>query len=216
MLGSGTHTKRVFFKRVGSIVTFSEPSYIEAWNTLSGRDDILPHPGEALGLVMGLHSAPNFRSRDWAKFAPATMPGVSNKAPISAAVQDAIARRGGGYTRQFVEELVTAWRHGGGRDVPPIFILSAPPPYRDHAIIRRAKAPPAVVVEAHRRFNASATQFFTELGVTVIGYPQSVHDDEGFLLPEYREGIDPLDPHHANSRFAGLMLDELERRVAAL
>ncbi|MBB3972632.1 hypothetical protein [Hansschlegelia beijingensis] len=213
MLGSGSGTKRPFFVREGVEVRFAADPYRSAWSQASGRDDILPREGETLALVMGFHSAPNFRHRDWTAFAPAELAAGNGAIPISAAVQDAVALKGGGHTRRFVETLVDAWRDREGSRDAPIFVLSAPPPYRGHSIIRRAKAKPEVVIAAHRRFVESAREFFRGLGVEVIDYPAASTDDEGFLLPEFREGISPQDPHHANSRFADIMMDQLELRL---
>lgn len=197
MLGNGRHTHRRFFRKCDEGAALVQPQYAVALKALIGTE-VVGGPGKTFGICLGFHSPPVFRhpmwnrSRLWKDWT-----GPPGR-PVSDAVFEAIVKSINQHIYAFFDALI-----GGGAD---FFVISAPPPRRDHYCME--KTPPSVVLSVDRAYRSLVAKHFDSIRVRYVLPPDDVYAEDGFLLDEFAMKA-PRDFHHANTRYGERMLREI-------
>ncbi len=200
MLGNGRHTLRPFFSKCDAGAKLAHPQYATALRALIGSD-VIGGGGKTFGVCLGFHSPPVFRHPMWHQSRLVADWKGPPERPVSDAVFEVVVRSINQHIYAFFDALVSA-----GVD---FFVISAPPPRRDHYCM--AKTPASVVLSVDRAYRALVAKHFDSIGVRYVLPPEDVYAEDGFLLDEFAMRV-PRDFHHANSLYGEKML----RRILEL
>lgn len=200
MLGNGRHTLRPFFSKCDAGAKLAHPQYATALRALIGSD-VIGGGGKTFGVCLGFHSPPVFRHPMWHQSRLVADWKGPPERPVSDAVFEVVVRSINQHIYAFFDALVSA-----GVD---FFVISAPPPRRDHYCM--AKTPASVVLSVDRAYRALVAKHFDSIGVRYVLPPEDVYAEDGFLLDGFAMRV-PRDFHHANSLYGEKML----RRILEL
>lgn len=194
MLGNGKFTHRQFFRECDAGAVIVQPEYVEALTALTGAD-VMGQPGVTYGICLGFHSPPVFRQPMWQVSALSEHLAGARTRPISSAVLDAMVVHNNRYMYSFFDALSRA-----GVD---FFVISAPPPRRDHPCL--VKTPLSTVIAVDAAFRSSVARHLQSKDIQYVMPPSETYDDDGFLLDKLAMRA-PRDVHHGNADYGCLML----------
>lgn len=197
MLGNGKFTHRQFFRECESGAAIVQPEYVEALTALTGAD-VVGQPGVTYGICLGFHSPPVFRQPMWQVSALSEDVENARMRPISSAVFEAMVEHNNRYMYSFFDAL--------GKAGVDFFVISAPPPRRDHPCL--ARTPQSTVIAVDAAFRASVARHLESKGVQYVMPPSETYDDDGFLLDGLAMKA-PRDVHHGNADYGRLMLKKV-------
>lgn len=203
MLGNGKFTHRQFFRECDAGAVIVEPEYVDALKALTGTD-VIGQTGVTYGICLGFHSPPVFRQPMWQVSALSEYVGNARERPISSAVLEAMVEHNNRYMYGFFDALRRA-----GVD---FFVISAPPPRRDHPCL--AKTPESTVIAVDAAFRTSVARHLESKGVQYVMPPSEAYDADGFLPDELAMKA-PRDVHHGNADYGSLMLRKVLEFVSS-
>ena len=188
-------------------VVFTEEEYARNLRRLAGFGDF--DPSIRWGLCMGTHNARLYRDRFWREAEPSAIARAGRR-PVTLGLMQAMIEQDQKYTRRFITQLKSARA--------AVFVVSCPPPRRDHAAIDAGTRPEVVQTidaEARRHFR----QWLGDHEVDFVDYPPETADADGFLKLHFAAGVKEngrLDPHHANEAYGRLMIGAVDRYLSSL
>ncbi len=204
--GVGTFELEPMSKIQNGHVEFARPVLRKRLRKATG--DTQFKAADRWGFVMGTHNVRLYGNDIWQScaLARAWIPGSR---PISEGVLMQMIHADQQHIKQFLLDLKET-----GVD---IFVVSCPSPRRDGAAAKRG-VPLETIALIDTLARRSFIDWLNENAIDFIPEPDCTVDNEGFLKPEFARQFlsnGKVDPHHANSDYGALMLDEIENSLDA-
>ena len=158
---------------------------------------------DAVVLSTVLYSRPLWYKEDWAAYG---LPGMSKgRIPVSNSLLRRVILDDSKYLISFLKHL----RNLG----IAVCVVEGPRPFRHNIEVQRVG--PDTVRHLDARYRSLTMEVLAREDIPVIPLPDSVFDEEGFMLEEYRHD-NPKDKTHGNAAFGRLMMLEVVRYVQGL
>ncbi|MGV8988265.1 MAG: hypothetical protein ACOH2H_18495 [Cypionkella sp.] len=190
-------------------VEFTSRPYAKTLQSFTGKgyfdsDDIW-------GICQGTHYNRFLKNPLWRGPAAPSAIATPKQRPISDGVLDAIIEADQAHVRTFIGQLK--------KTGVPVFAVSCAPVRRDGSAAGLG-VPPEVILAISSRARDQFLAWLEAHDIAFVGPPPETMDADGFLLPEYCQGmIEKLglpDPVHANAAYGALMVQRIMDHVKTM
>ena len=198
--GNGRWETMAFSAVSAGRVVLTHPEYATNLEKYTGRQHV---GGDDLwGLCLGTHNARVYRADFWIDAEPSAV-ARDGARPVSDGLLDAMILQDQHHIRAFIAQLVEAG--------VPHFVVSCPPPRRDHQCFD-AGTRHQTVAYIDRRARELFRGWLAERRTAFVDVPPETVSEDGFLKPAYNAPDWPngmKDPHHANRDYGVQMIDRV-------